>query len=89
MMIHSPMLPRRGQHVANWHAMLEIGLEAMDETASMAQIEARLRTGRPLASPRVDAQAERDIHRKLVPAKRRPKPRGATNWGVWLGVPGI
>jgi putative transposase len=64
-----------GQHVPNWRAMLEIGLEAMDETATIAEIEARLRTGRPLASGEWIEQAGRDIHRKLGPAKRGPKPR--------------
>lgn len=64
-----------GRHVQNWQAMLQIGLEAMDETAAIAAIEARLRTGRPLASPDWIANAERSINRKLAPAKRGPKPR--------------
>jgi putative transposase len=64
-----------GRHVPNWQAMLAIGLEAMDETATIAEIEARTRTGRPLASPQWIAAAERDINRKLGPAKRGPKPR--------------
>jgi putative transposase len=66
-----------GQHVPNWHAMLEVGLEAMDETATIAEIEARTRTGRPLASPEWIAAAERTINRKLGPAKRGPKPRNS------------
>ena len=66
-----------GQHVPNWRAMLEIGLEAMDETASIAAIEARLRTGQPLASPQWIAMAERRINRKLAPSKRGPKPKAA------------
>lgn len=64
-----------GQHVPNWRAMLEIGLEAMDETATIAEIEARTRTGRPLASPEWIAKAEADLRRKLGPAKRGPKPK--------------
>ncbi len=64
-----------GQHVPNWRAMLEVGLVAMDETATIAEIEARTRTGRPLASPEWIAAAERNINRKLGPAKRGPKPR--------------
>jgi putative transposase len=66
-----------GQHVPNWRAMLEVGLEAMDETATIAEIEARTRTGRPLASPEWIAAAERNINRKLGPAKRGPKPRNS------------
>jgi putative transposase len=64
-----------GRHLPNWRAMLELGLGAMDETATIAEIEARLRTGRPLAMPEWIATAERDIHCTLGPAKRRPKPR--------------
>jgi putative transposase len=64
-----------GQHVPNWRAMLEIGLEAMDETATIAEIEARCRTGRPLASPEWIAEAERAIGRTLAPGKRGRKPR--------------
>lgn len=64
-----------GQHVPNWHAMMEIGLEAMDETATIAEIEARCRTGRPLASPEWIADAERMIGRTLAPAKPGRKPR--------------
>ena len=63
------------RHVPNWRAMLAIGLEAMDETATIAEIEARSRTGRPLASPEWIADAERAINRKLSPAKRGPKPK--------------
>ena len=63
----------------NWPALLEIGLEigleAMDDTAPIAEIEARMRTGRPLASPEWIAEAERAINRKLAPAKPGPKPK--------------
>ena len=41
-----------------------------------AAIEARSRTGRPLASPELIAEAEAAIDRKLGPQKRGPKPRG-------------
>ncbi len=54
--------------------MLAIGLEAMDETASIAEIEALASTGRPLASAEWIAEAERTINRKLSPAKRGPRP---------------
>jgi putative transposase len=71
-----------GRHVANWQALLEIGLEAMDDPAVIEVIEARTRTGRPLASPEWIAAAEAAMDRKLGPQKRGPKPaRGkhATN----------
>ena len=55
--------------------MLQIGLDAMDETAAIAEIEARLCTGRPLASPDWIVNAERAINRKLAPTKRGPKPK--------------
>lgn len=71
-----------GQHVPNWGTMLEIGLEAMDETATIADIEARCRTGRPLASPEWIAEAERAMMRKLGPAKRGPKPRQRAGDGI-------
>ena len=61
--------------------MLQIGLEAMDETAAIAEIEARLRTGRPLASPDWIANAERAINRTLAPARRGPKPREKATQG--------
>jgi putative transposase len=64
-----------GRHVSNWRAMLAIGLEAMDETATIAEIEARTRTGRPLASPEWIAKAEADMQRRLGPAKRGRKPK--------------
>ena len=47
----------------------------MDKTVVIAEIEARWRTGRPLAAPNWIASAERDIHRKIGPAKLGPKPR--------------
>lgn len=70
-----------GRHVPNWQAMLKFGMDAMDETAANAEIEARLRTGRPLASPEWIAEAERAIKRKLAPAKRGPKPKEVSTAG--------
>jgi putative transposase len=70
-----------GQHVPNWRAMLEIGLEAMAETAAIAAIEARTRTGRPLAPPEWIADAERAIGRILAPGKPRRKPREVPSVG--------
>ena len=59
----------------NCPLQLKIGLEAMDDTAPIAEIEARMRTGRPLASPEWIAKAERAINRKPAPAKPGPKPK--------------
>jgi putative transposase len=61
------------QHVHNWRALLHVGLEAMDDPASAEEIEARIRTGRPLASPEWIAAAEAAMDRKLGPQKRGPK----------------
>ena len=62
-----------GQHVRNWRALLRVRLEAMDDPASAEAIEARIRTGRPLATPEWIAKAEADMQRKLGPSKRGPK----------------
>ena len=62
-----------GAHVANWRALLRIGLEAMDDPADVAAIEARMRTGRPLADPDWIAAMEARMERKLGPLKRGPK----------------
>ena len=70
-----------GRHVQSWQAMLQIGLEAMDETAAIAEIEARLRTGRPLASTDWIANVERAINRTLAPARRGPKPKEKQTMG--------
>lgn len=64
-----------GAHVGNWQAMLTIGLEAMDDPGAVAEIEARTRTGRPLAEPEWIAEMETRIARKLGPMKRGPKPK--------------
>lgn len=61
--------------------MLQIGRLAMDETAPIAEIEARIRTGRPLASPEWIAHAEHAIARTLTPAKRGPKPKATHTVG--------
>lgn len=55
--------------------MVKFGVKASDETASVAEIEARTRIGRPMASPERIAEAERAMLRKLCPAMRGPKPR--------------
>lgn len=68
-----------GAHVSNWRAMLRLGAEAggLDaEGEALAEaVEARLRTGRPLAAEEWIAQQEGAIGRKLAPAKRGPKPK--------------
>lgn len=66
-----------GKHVGNWRAMLREGLGAMDSPAAADAIEARLRTGRPLAEPQWITEMERQTARKLAPAKRGPKPKAA------------
>ena len=64
-----------GQHVRNWRALLRYGLEAMDDPATIEQIEARIRTGRPLADPEWIADMEQRIARTLAPMKPGPKPK--------------
>lgn len=64
-----------GRHVHNWRAMLREGLEAMDSPDAVEAIEARLRTGRPLADPDWIAKTEALIARKLAPQKPGPKPK--------------
>lgn len=70
-----------GRHVRNWRAMLTIGLEAMDDPAMVEQIEARIRTGRPLASSDWIAEAEAAMNRNLAPQKRGPKAREGAHHG--------
>ena len=69
----------------NWSAMLRHGLEAGGLTAKgealAGEIEARLRTGRPLAAPAWIAQYEGELGRTMQPAKRRPKTRGQAGAG--------
>jgi putative transposase len=62
-----------GKHARNWRALLKVGLEAMDELANVAAIEARSRTGRPLAEPEWIAEAEAAMGRKMAPGKPGPK----------------
>ena len=73
-------LPALGAHIRNWHAMLRHGLEASDlgpEGEAVADaIEARLRTGRPLAAEAWIQEQEAALDRKLAPARRGRKPKG-------------
>jgi len=68
-----------GVHVRNWKAMLRHGLEASDlgpeGEAAAAAIEARLRTGRPLAAEEWIARQEAALDRQLAPARRGRKPK--------------
>jgi len=68
-----------GGHVRNWRAMLRHGAELGDageqSEALAATIEARLRTGRPLAAPDWIAAREEELARPLAPQKPGPKPR--------------
>lgn len=63
----------------NWSAMLRHGLEVGGLTAEgealAGEIETRLRTGRPLATPAWIAQYEGELGRTMQPAKRGPKTR--------------
>jgi putative transposase len=68
-------IPALGRHVRNWRAMLRVGLEASDSIEAAEDIEARMRTGRPLASSEWIADAEAAMARKLGPAKRGRKPK--------------
>jgi len=65
--------------ISNWRAMLRHGWEAGDLDATgeaMADaVEARLRTGRPLAAKDWIAKMETASGRQLAPGKRGPKPR--------------
>jgi len=62
-----------GRHVRNWRAMLRHGLEAgdldPDGEAAAEAIEARLRTGRPLAAAEWIEQQEAALGRNLAPRK--------------------
>jgi putative transposase len=67
--------------VSNWRAMLRHGLEAGGIGSGGEQvaeaIEARLRTGRPLAADEWIARQEGAIGKPLRPAMRGPKPKDA------------
>ncbi|MGN6496207.1 MAG: transposase [Tsuneonella sp.] len=68
------------EHVRNWRAMLRHGAELGDSDAAgealAEQIEARLRTGRPLGSEEWIEKQEAAIGRDLRPGRPGPKPRG-------------
>lgn len=68
-----------GQHVRNWRALLLHGAELGDADAAgqaMADaIEARLRTGRPLAAEDWIKAQEQALDRQLGPRKPGPKPK--------------
>jgi len=74
-----------GAHVRNWKAMLRHGLEAGDlgpeGEAESEAIEARLRTGRPLAAETWIAEQEAALDRKLAPARRGRKAKAAAARG--------
>lgn len=67
-----------GRHVRNWRALLRHGAELADsspESEALAEdIEARLRTGRPLAAADWIERYEAELNRPLAPRKRGPKP---------------
>lgn len=56
-----------GQHVTNWRAMLERGLEASDE------VESAIRTGLPLGEEGWRVAVTERVGRSLAPQKRGPK----------------
>ena len=68
-----------GRHVRNWRAMLRHGLEAGEMGAVGEEfaeaIEARLRTGRPLADPHQITAWEGELDRPLAPSKPGRKPK--------------
>jgi len=72
-----------GRHVRNWRAMLRHGAELGDTDAAgeaLAEaIEARLRTGRPLAAVEWVAKLEAALDRPLAPQRRGPKARTLSN----------
>ena len=74
--------PALARHVRNWRAMLRHGAELGDADAAgealAEQIEARLRTGRPLAPDEWIAEQEMALGRPLKPKKRGPKPKRAS-----------
>ena len=65
--------------MANWRAMLRHGAELGDVgeagEALAATIEARLRTGRPLAAREWIAAQEQKLARPLAPRKPGPNPK--------------
>lgn len=73
-------------HGPNWRAMLRHGAELGDADAAgeaMAErIEARLRTGRPLAAEAWIARQQAALGRPLKPQKRGPKARERSTSGA-------
>lgn len=64
-----------GRHVRNWRALLRRGMAAGGlDAAAVEAIEARLRTGRPLADPDWIAAREAEVGRALAPRKPGRKP---------------
>jgi hypothetical protein len=85
-------LSRTDLAISNWHAMLRHGWEAGDLDASAEAvadaIEARLRTGRPLAAADWITRMETTSGRQLAPRKRGPKRRHQLCTRVPYTVPG-
>ena len=71
-----------GRHVRNWLAMLRHGAELADagveEEALAEAIEARLRTGRPLAADEWLERQEAATGRALRPGKPGPRPKAGS-----------
>jgi len=69
--------------VPNWRAMLrhgaELGAAGAQEEALAEAIEARLRTGRPLAAAEWVGKQEAALDRPLAPQRRGPKARAEAN----------
>jgi putative transposase len=65
-----------GRHIGNWRSYLTTGAEAADDPLG-DDIEGRLRTGRPLASPAWIAAAEAASGRKMAAQRRGRKSRSA------------
>ena len=61
-----------GQHIADWRAMLERGLEAAGEAEA---VETASRTGLPLGAKSWREQLAITLGRKLAPGKRGPRAR--------------
>jgi putative transposase len=82
-----------GRHVRNWRALLRHGAELADaspEAEALAEaIEARLRTGRPLAAEEWIAAQEQLLDRPLAPQKRGPKSKKTQGNAIKYCVPGI
>lgn len=62
-----------GDHIPGWRAYLRLGADAAGDATDAEAIEARLRTGRPLADADWIAEMEARIERKLGPMKRGPR----------------